>query len=352
MQITSVETAIDDVLAEYDIGDVESTTPHAGTAGKTWQVRTSQGMWLLRLRGTRTSAPHLVAYDHGLRAHLLKAGIPTAAPIPTHDGQKCVFIKDRAFELYAWVDGRCLSLADATALSQAAHGLARFHQTTADYVAARELPPVAQYATLGCETTSRRMENPVLLTGIYADLEARPGAEDFPTTVVADRWLRRLVQEFPAERYDALPHTVTHGDFTLANLLFDEETRLVGIFDFDWSRWGPRVRDLADGMYFIAGQRRSPLEPGDIWSLTESVDLTVVRCAAWLNAYQEVSPVTREEIDCMPLALAARWLSIRVEGTAKVPENERLRFAFANVAEPLTWLEKNWATAATMVETA
>jgi len=84
------------------------------------------------------------------------------------------------------------------------------------------------------------------------------------------------------------------------------------------------------------------LEAGDIWSLTESVDLDVERCAAWLNAYQAISPLTPEEITCIPLALAARWLSIRVEGTAKVPPKDRLRFAFANIAEPLLWLEKNW----------
>ena len=46
------------------------------------------------------------------------------------------------------------------------------------------------------------------------------------------------------------------------------------------------------------------------------------------------------------LALAARWLSVRVEGTAKVPEAERLRFCFGNVEGPLAWLEDNWPTVA------
>jgi Ser/Thr protein kinase RdoA (MazF antagonist) len=335
------------VLQAYALGDVEETVPHAGTAGKTWQIRTSRGVWLLRLRGVRTSTSELVAYDHGLRDHLLQHGVPTAAPLTTRDGRRCVLLDGRAFELYPWVEGCCLGSADATTLSRAARGLAQFHAAAADYPGARSLPPVAQYTTLGCTAASQRMENPVLLSGIYADLRRRSAAGSFaPALRVARSWLERLETEFAASRYDALPQTVTHGDFTLANLLFDTKGNLAGIFDFDWSRWGPRVRDLADGMYFIAGIRRSPLEPGNIWSLTESVGLTVDRCADWLNAYQSVAVLSAEEAACIPLALAARWLSIRVEGMAKVPPDERLRFALANVTEPLQWLEENWAAVA------
>ena len=136
---------------------------------------------------------------------------------------------------------------------------------------------------------------------------------------------------------------MTHGDFTLANLLFAPDGSVCGVFDFDWSRRGPRVRDIADGLFFVAGRRRTPLQAGSIWSLTEAVALRPARCAAWLGSYTTVSPLTPAEWNAIPLALAARWLSVRVEGMAKVPPEDRLRFAFGNLIPPLRWLDAHWA---------
>jgi Ser/Thr protein kinase RdoA (MazF antagonist) len=186
------------------------------------------------------------------------------------------------------------------------------------------------------------MEDPVLLHRIYKKLAGQAAARKYPETLRTARyWLERLRKDFADEAYAALPHTVTHGDYTPANLLFHHDA-IAGVFDFDWSRWAPRIRDLADGLFFISGNRRTPLEPGNIWSLTEAVELTVDRAALWLNAYHDVSPIREDERAAIPLALAARWLSVRVEGTAKVPETEQIRFALANLAAPLEWLEQHW----------
>jgi Ser/Thr protein kinase RdoA (MazF antagonist) len=186
------------------------------------------------------------------------------------------------------------------------------------------------------------MEDPSLLACVYRQLAAAPGHSAFaPALDTAWRWLERLEHDFGAPVYSRLPHTVTHGDFTLANILF-LGGRVSGVFDFDWARWAPRVRDLADGLFFISGQRRTPLVASDIWSLTEAVELSVPRVECWLDSYEAVSPLADRELACLPLALAARWLSVRVEGMAKVPEADRLRFALANLREPLDWLEAHW----------
>jgi Ser/Thr protein kinase RdoA (MazF antagonist) len=298
-----------------------------------------------------TSSDALIEFDHGLRRHLLAAGIPTAAPVPARDGGTATRVEGSAFEVYPFVPGRALPRAGDAALAGAARALAAMHRASAGYPAARSLPPVAQYSTLGVPESSDRMEDPALLTRIYDGLAARPEAAAFtPDVAVCLRWLVRLVQEFDRAAYDRLPHTVTHGDFTLANLLFSEHGEVAGIFDFDWARWAPRVRDLADGMFFIAGERRVPLRPGDIWSLTEAVELRVERCAAWLRYYQagyhDGAGLTPDEIVAVPLALAARWLSVRAEGTAKVPAAEQVRFCFREAAVPLRWLEQRWPAVA------
>lgn len=334
---------LDTCVRAYDIGPIERWQRHGGTAGKTWRVWTSQGDWFLRLRGVRTSSPELVAFDHGLREHLVSAGVPTAVPLPARSGATAIHAADSMVELYPFVDGRTLARAGVGELRQASRMLARFHRAAADYPRRDALPPVSQYSTVGLPDTSARMEDPELLKRVYHRLSREQGAGTYRENIeLSLRWLDKLCTAFGREAYDALPHTVTHGDFTLANLLFDPGGSVCGVFDFDWSRWAPRIRDVADGMFFLGGERRTPLVPADIWSLTEDATLHRHRCVCWLRSYSDVSELTAAEVNAVPLALAARWLSVRVEGMAKVPPDDRRRFCFGNLAPPLRWLDENW----------
>jgi len=56
----------------------------------------------------------------------------------------------------------------------------------------------------------------------------------------------------------------------------------------------------------------------------------------------DVEPSATAELELVELALAARWLSVRAEGTAKVAEADRARFCFANLSGPLQWLKEHW----------
>jgi len=339
---TADDELIRQALAAYDLGAVRAASHHAGTAAKTWRVATDHGSYLLRTRGSRTATDDLIAYDHALRRHLLAAGIPTAAPLTTRTGRSFTRVGDKALELYAIVPGAPLPHASMPEIAAAARALAAFHAATRDFAPARTLPPVAQYRTLGIDTAAARMESPALLTQVYDRLAVpAPGSPFTAGLADARRWLQRLRREFDDDVYGALPHTVTHGDFTLANILF-LDGRVSGIFDFDWARWAPRIRDVADGLFFISGERRTPLVASDIWSLTEAAVLSPERALCWLRSYQETAPLEARELDCIPLALAARWLSVRVEGMAKVQEADRVRFALGNVAGPLEWLESRW----------
>ena len=49
-----------------------------------------------------------------------------------------------------------------------------------------------------------------------------------------------------------------------------------------------------------------------------------------------------EEIDAVPLAFAERWLSTRLEGMAKVPAEDRLRFCFRDTTDPLRSISTRW----------
>lgn len=332
------------ILADYDIGEVQVVRRHGGTAGGgTWKVETDKGAWLVRARNVLTSSEDAVAFDHGLRRHLIRCGVPTAAPLTTREGGAFTCIEEKTYEVYPFIAGRVLERASLVSLADAAGTLAMFHEAAATYPLAKKAPSRTQYGRLGVNESSDRMEDPRLLALIYARLAAEPEAQRFGEALeFCGGWLERLRTEFGPAAYDALPKALTHGDYTLANLLFDDEGQVVGVFDFDWARWAPRVRDVADGMYFIGAQRRSPLEAADIWSMTETADFDVERCVTWLSAYQEISPLSAAEVDAIPLAFAARWLSVRVEGTAKVPPDQRVLFCQRGITEPLRWLDEHW----------
>jgi len=327
------------VLAAYDLGELHRFRRHGGTAAGNWKVETACGTWLVRTRGARTSSDEALAFDHGLRRHLVQHGIPSAAPVTARDGCTFTRLGGKTYELYPFIGGRQLERASAEMVASAARALAQFHQVAARYPRARHAPSLAQYATIGLNRSSNRMEDPELLAAIYDRLSS-PEFEE--AQGLCRRWLERLCTQFDRQTYEALPKTLTHGDYTLANLLFDDAEQVVGIFDLDWARWAPRVRDLADGMYFIGAVRKTPLRPDDIWSLTEAAQFDLPRCVTWLNACQETAPLLDAEMAMIPLAFAARWLSVRVEGMAKVAPKERLRFCFREIAGPLEWLERNW----------
>jgi len=337
------EAIVRGVLSLYDLGEVLQVLHHSGTAARTWRVRTRSGWHLLRTRGIRTSSDQAVAFDHGLRRHLVACGLPTAAPVPARDGATYARMADRVYEVYPFIQGLPYAEAPAAALVAAAESLARFHDAASGYACARSAPPVAQYATLGLAQCSTRMEDPALLRQVYEGLFSLPGCASWPRGVAACRqWLDLLDARLGEAAWRSLPHALTHGDYTPANLLFDEAGRVAGIFDLDWARWASRVRDVADGMYFFAAVRGSPLRPGDIWSLTETAEFDAARCAAWVAAYGRRGELSAEEIASIPFAFAARWLSIRAEGMAKVPQEHRLRFCLREIEAPLAWLEAHW----------
>jgi len=339
---TGDQACIRSVLEQYGLGCVRQVGFHSGTAAKSWRVSAEHGEFILRTRGSRTSSDALVQYDHDLRRHLIRAGIPTAAPLPTRKGDGVVRMAGHVLELYPFIRGSCVERTAESHVSAAAAMLARFHEAARTFEPATALPPVAQYRTLGFEDTRSRMEDPGLLTRVYERLSEHAAATQFSSELrLAHEWLRRLRSTFDDSVYNSLPHTVTHGDYTPANLLFSGH-RVVGVFDFDWARRAPRVRDLADGLFFISGTRLTPLVPGDIWSLTEAVDLKIPRVVLWLQSYHDVSPITHSELKAIPLALAARWLSVRVEGMAKVSDRLRMRFALAPITKPLMWLDGHW----------
>lgn len=329
-------------LAAYDMGEVCRVTPAGGTAGKTWKVSTCTGDYFLRLRGVRTSSEARLIFDHGLRDHLVDLGVPTVAAIAAIDGSRWIRRNEGVFELYPFVEGRSFNSNNPIEIANAGRTLAEYHKAASEYPS-QQPESIAQYTTLGfSNAVSDRMDDPWLQK---ANLVAvRELADTADGQRVVDRCLARadnLIDRYSAEAYDGLTGWIIHGDYTPANLLFSKAGDVVGLFDLDWAMPGVRCRDVADGLYFFATAPRD-IRSADIWSLTEAMAFDPDRCQIFLEAYDQVAPLSSGELEAIPLAFAGRWLSIRLEGMAKVDRAERFRFFSRGVEEPLCWLDQNW----------
>jgi Ser/Thr protein kinase RdoA (MazF antagonist) len=323
-----------EILASYDIGEVHGIDVAGGTAGKCWRVASTTGRYFLRCRGARTSSRQAVEFDHGFRRHLRARGVPTAVPIATRSGETWVLADGRAFELYHLVDGRSFS-GSREELVETARALAHFHQAAAEYPARGGFNPIpAQFAVAAPEIGgSERMDDPELMAAAFERL-----ACDEPALGYAVEQARRLAREYGGSVYDALPRWLIHGDYHPGNLLYSDSGGLAGIFDFDWACEHTRSRDLADGVYYIAG-RRDEFDGSSIESMTEAVQPDMDDALLFLRTYSGLAPLEPEEVRAIAPALRARWLAERLEGSAKVVPERRVWFISRDLEIPLEWLD-------------
>lgn len=333
------------VLDAYDVGAISGLAGGGGTAGKTWRVSARSGEYLLRLRGTRTSSPAHLAFDHGLRAHLVARGVPTACAVHTCTGAQWVHAQGRVYELYPLILGRPFDARRVQELVRAAQALAAFHRAAWDY----RPPPswqqrVAQYTSLGFSNeVSDRMDDPrlqLLNLQRVRTLAGTPAEEALVDRCIAR--VRVLQHTYGRAAYQRLSGYVIHGDYTPANVLYSPAGQVVGIFDFDWAMRGARCLDVAYGLCFFATAPRQ-IDSGSIWSLTDAATFTVERCAAFLRAYDRAWPLALAEREAIPHAFASLWLSKRLEGMAKVAPDERFHFFARDIKAPLHWMDAHWA---------
>jgi hypothetical protein len=114
---------------------------------------------------------------------------------------------------------------------------------------------------------------------------------------------------------------------------------VAGLFDWDWANEQAKIRDVSDGLLFFAFTRPVPMDPDNIYSLTQAWTADGRRSRIFLDAYREHEEITDTEWDALPWLMRSRWIQIRVRGMRKVPEEERPSFLTRDVMAPLQWLE-------------
>lgn len=316
---------VKEIAAAFGLGTVHNIGPGGGTANQNVVVETEGGRFYLKRRNPKYAAPHRVLYEYALAHYLSAKGIPTPVPRLSVDGicfvdrNGYVYQVTQAMEGCDW-DERKLEHVEA-----AADMLAQFHVATRDFSCPYEkrLPrydPPAEI-TEAIRLVARQTSNTGLIAYLYRTVE-------------------RVEEELDDRAYASLPHFVIHGDYHPSNLKFGRN-RVAGVFDLDWASEQPRIRDVADGVFYIASRRRTPLRGEDIFSLTEAPALDLDRARVFLQRYAEREPLAPEELKALPNLLRARWLYARTSGMHKVSADKQALLFLREIDAPLRWIDKH-----------
>lgn len=104
-----------------------------------------------------------------------------------------------------------------------------------------------------------------------------------------------------------LPVMPIHGDFCQFNCRF-EGRQVVGIVDWDHSRLGPRLLDIAHALNIGLG-RRGSIEYYEDFRWYDSVILEPDTLESWFKSYARYGfPLSEEEAQLLPFTCAVMWI--------------------------------------------
>ncbi|MEQ6899998.1 phosphotransferase [Nocardioides sp. YIM 152588] len=278
-------------LAHYDIGEPAELRLISLSENGTYLVRhgsagAAPGTLVLRVHRpgyqTRTSIHSELAWMDRLRED---AGITTPEVVPTASGDRVVDLGEGesarfvvAFTLVDGVTGE--EAADRLSMTELGRITAGMHRHVASWTAPEEFDRFS-WDVEECLGTAARW-------GTYAD---GPGVApaDLPALGAAAARVRERLAAYgrAADRYGLI-----HADLRLANLMIDPASALT-VIDFDDCGYGWFVYDLAAAISWLEH------EPD-----------TAAAVAAWLDGYQQVRPLSAEDLAMIPTFVMLRRLML------------------------------------------
>jgi len=251
-----------------------------------------------------------IRFEHSLINHLVEKNFDIVAPIVntrTGDtyvkttGEKSNGNKgaDVFYTVFDYIDGDVSHVYENPdcsdrVLRNVASVLARFHESVVD------LEPVG-----------RRYEPDIaeLLPGIRKNLDScicKQDRLDFNDYLsqnkeIVYRAIERTGQFIQGREYDNMLRLVIHGDYHPGNLKFKGD-RIVGLFDFDWSKYETRCYDVALALILFCTD----------WENDTDGELQLGKAMTFLNAYQntlrnseDLTPLSELELDYLPEMISA-----------------------------------------------
>lgn len=274
--------------SHYELGVISSVQEFRRGSRRSPKVvlETSRGRVLIKRRSVGRDTAQHVSFSHGVQERLRECSFPLARLIRSREGRGSVSVEGQVYEVFEFINGARYDRSEGQT-ADAGRTLAYFHRLLAGF-----LPP----GRSGEGSYHASVMVPQVLHGLSS---AQSRADLGP---VCER-LASLYERSSARARDlgvaSWPRQVVHCDFHPGNVVFAGGL-VRALVDFDASRIGPRVLDVANGALQFSVTRRG-LDPSE-WP----VELDRVRLGAFLRAYDAVDGciLSQAELKALP------WLMI------------------------------------------
>ena len=157
--------------------------------------------------------------------------------------------------------------------------------------------------------------------------------------------------QIPDNMLEKMPYTPCHNDFHAGNLKY-VNNKIVGIFDFDWSKIDRRLVDVTIALAYLCSS----------WQDEKDGALLLDKCAIFLKSYQRklvklggLEPLNTVELEYLPMMLAAaniyliNWDVVAYYEGTNLNEYEYIAYLQHNV-RLMNWIENNKSDIRDMVK--
>lgn len=304
-----------DVLARYDIGELIAYRQlHRGYVNVSYIIETAakgqRRAYFVRKYKEGTTEPE-IRFEHSLIDHLVAEGFElVAALIPTEDGG--TYVKRgvagdgeplfyTVFEFlpgedrYTWDNPSCTD----EELRNAAAVFAEYHAVVDGLKpdGQRSEPCIGSLLPVIADRVEEQL--PVVGASVFDAYLSEYG------DLVLEE-IERITAAIRDKECGELPQLVIHGDYHPGNLKF-QDSRVTGLFDFDWSKIDLRCFDVGLALNYFCTS----------WEPEANGAFRLGPAAVFLDAYQRaltgaagVGPLSRAELACLPHMLAASNLYV------------------------------------------
>ncbi|MDX1974502.1 MAG: phosphotransferase [Rickettsiales bacterium] len=268
-----------------DIGtQVESVAPiPEGITNSVYKLTTDKQTVVVTIFEPRRNSPSPERHQEirNYQQHCQARGIPT--PKLIGDIQS---FNGKELQITEYVDARPLQSINTNQAHQLGAAIASMH------VASKELPLFAPAPHLGSVGTALSeidgMVERVLKQGDLIGEAQYLGS-------LANLSLRRL--RSTSHQKKTLPQHIVHGDFHKSNVLFDKQGKLGAIIDFEASRNGVFIEDIADAINAFAIVNDAPEGQKPHYHFDTEIAQSL------LQAYHAIRPLTKPELEYLPREL-------------------------------------------------
>jgi homoserine kinase type II len=300
------------IISHYDLGQlVGYQRDERGTVNTSFTIDLiSNGepkRYFLRRYKMGVSEEELL-FEHSILTHLLENNFTLVSRVyPTREGSTYVKLTNEMTTFYAifdylegedkytWINPRC----NSSEILSAAETLAGFHRAVYGWLpeGKRHEPRIVDLLPTLPGIVDRGLQ------------QGRHSAFDEYLQTNRDlifQHIEALLNFLHQPEYQALPQLIIHCDYHPGNLKF-ASSKVVAMFDFDWSKLDARIFDVGLAMvYFFLS-----------WDEADNGALRLDELELFLNAYQNkladgygIGPLTPEEQVHLPELIAAANLYV------------------------------------------